>query len=90
MAMTMDARQAPMGRVLTGAQDAAARERAFRRARRHSLLVKTLRIAMPVGAASVAIFYALTLGVSWQLGAGHLKVGEIQLTADDLTMKNPK
>jgi LPS export ABC transporter protein LptC len=90
MAITMDARQAPMSRVLTGAQDAVARERAFRRARRHSLLVKTLRIVMPVGAASVAVFYALTLGVSWQLGAGHLKVGEIQLTADDLTMKNPK
>ncbi len=34
-------------------------------------------------------FYALTLGVSWQLGPGRLKVGEVQLTADDLTMKNP-
>ena len=38
--------------------------------------------------ASPAI-YALTLGVSWQLGPGRLKVGEVQLTADDLTMKNP-
>ena len=28
--------------------------------------------------------------MSWQLGPGRLKVGEIQLTADDLTMKNPK
>ena len=27
--------------------------------------------------------------VSWQLGSGRLKVGEVQLTADDLTMKNP-
>ena len=34
-------------------------------------------------------FYALTLGVSWQLGPGRLKVGKVQLTADDLTMKNP-
>jgi LPS export ABC transporter protein LptC len=90
MAITMDAREAPMGRVLTGAQDAVALERAFRRARRHSRLVKMLRIAMPVGAASVAAFYALTLGWSWQLGPGRLKIGEVQLTADDLTMKNPK
>jgi LPS export ABC transporter protein LptC/lipopolysaccharide transport protein LptA len=35
-------------------------------------------------------YYALTLSVSWQFGAGRLNVGEIQLTADDMTMKNPK
>ena len=39
--------------------------------------------------AGIVGFYALTLGVSWQLGPGRLKVGEVQLTADDLTMKNP-
>jgi LPS export ABC transporter protein LptC len=88
MAITMDAREAPLGRVLKGARNAAERARAFRRARRHSLLVKILRIALPIGAAGVAAFYALTLGVSWQMGAGRLKVGEIELTPDDLTMKN--
>ena len=70
MAITMDAREAPMGPVLKGAPDAAERARAFRRARRHSLLVKMLRVALPLAAAGVAGFYALTLGVSWQLGAG--------------------
>lgn len=89
MAITMDAREAPVGPVPGGARDAAERARAFHRARRHSLLVKMLRIALPLGAAGFTAFYALTLGVSWQLGAGRLKVGEIQLTADDLTMKNP-
>jgi LPS export ABC transporter protein LptC len=88
MAITMDARDAPPGRVPKGARNAAERARAFRRARRHSLLVKVLRIALPVGAACVTAFYALTLGVSWQMGAGRLKVGEVQLTPDDLTMKN--
>ena len=91
MAITMDARD---GYAQPGPppQDAAARDeraRAFRRARRHSLLVKTLRLALPLSAAGVAAFYALTLGVSWQLGAGRLNVGEVTLTADDLTMKNP-
>src|SRR5262249_5688191 len=38
---------------------------------------------------SIAGFYALTLSVSWQLGAGRLKAGDVQATADDLTMKNP-
>ena len=88
MAITMDAREAPLGRV-RGARNAAERARAFRQARRHSLLVKMLRLALPLGAVGIAAFYALTLGVSWQIGSGHLKVGEVQLTADDLTMKNP-
>ena len=89
MAITMDARGAPSGRARRGAPDAPERERAFRRARRHSLVVKVLRFALPLGAVGVTGFYALTLGVSWQLGPGRLKVGEVQLTADDLTMKNP-
>jgi LPS export ABC transporter protein LptC len=88
MAITMDAREAPLGRALKGTRNAAERARAFRRARRHSLLVKILRVVLPVGAAGFTAYYALTLGVSWQMGAGRLKVGEVQLTPDDLTMKN--
>jgi LPS export ABC transporter protein LptC len=88
MAITMDAREAPRDRVRKGAGQTADRARAFRRARRHSLLVKILRVAMPVGAAGIVGFYALTLGISWQMGSGRIKVGEIQLTPDDLTMKN--
>ena len=42
------ARGAAGGPVLTGARDAAERARAFRRARRHSLLVKVLRVALPM------------------------------------------
>ena len=89
MAITMDAREARRRVRPCGAADRA-RALAFRRARRHSLLVKMLRVALPVGAVGVTGFYALTLGVSWQLGTGRLNVGEVQLTADDLTMKNPK
>ena len=33
--------------------------------------------------------YALVLTVSWQLSTGRLRVGGIQLTADDLKMKDP-
>jgi LPS export ABC transporter protein LptC len=88
MAITMDAREAARGPVLKGARDAAERARAFRRARRHSLLVKMLRVALPVAAAGIAGFYALTLGVSWQMGPGRLKIGEMEVTADDLTMKD--
>ena len=89
MAITMDARDgyAPAGPPVAGAERA--RALAFRRARRHSLVVRTLRLALPIGAVGIIGFYALTLGVSWRLGPGRLNVGEVQLTADDLTMKNP-
>src|SRR5262249_16090324 len=89
MAVTMGARAAPTGPVRRAALDARERARAFRLARRHSVMVKMLRFVLPVRAVSIARFYALTLSVSWQLGAGRLKVGDVQVTADDLTMKNP-
>jgi lipopolysaccharide transport protein LptA/LPS export ABC transporter protein LptC len=53
-------------------------------------MVKALRVALPAAAVALSIYYALTLGASWQLGSGRLKVDEVHLTSDDLTMKNPK
>src|SRR5262245_9411509 len=89
MAITMGARAAPMGSARRAAPEARARARAFRLARRHSLMVKMLRVILPTGAAGLSLFYALTLSVSWQVAPGRLKVGEVQVSADDLTMKNP-
>lgn len=90
MAITMDGRGAPWGTGPRERPEAVTRDRAFRRARSHTRVVKALRVALPAGAIFLSIYYALTLGASWQLGAGRLKVGDIHLTADDLTMKNPK
>ena len=89
MAITMDARDgyAQAGPPVPAADRA--RALAFRRARRHSLLVRMLRLALPIGAVAIVAYYALTLGVSWKLGPGRLNVGDVELTADDLTMKNP-
>ena len=53
-------------------------------------LVKALRLALPAERAGVRrAVYALTLACSWKLGPGRLNVGQVELTADDLTMKNP-
>jgi lipopolysaccharide transport protein LptA/LPS export ABC transporter protein LptC len=90
MAITMDGRGAPWGTRRRERPESITRERAFRRARRHSRLVKSLRVALPVSAVLLSVYYALTVGASWQLGGGRLKVDEVRLTADDLTMKNPK
>ena len=88
--MAVDSRKAlKVGSVPTVAADAARRVRAFRDARHHSLLVRGLRLLLPITAVCIMGFYSLTLGWSWQVGPGRLNVGEMQLTADDLTMKNP-
>ncbi len=91
MAMTLDARDlnARMGSSPAGTAGADARARAFRQARRHSRLVRFLRLALPISALSMAAYFALTFGISWQLGPGRLKVKDVQITADDLTMKGP-
>jgi len=91
MAITIDARElgARAGPRVGGTATGAERQRAFRQAHRHSLLVRALRVALPVGVAGLVGFYVLTLGVSWRLGSGHLNVGEVVLTPDDMTMKGP-
>jgi lipopolysaccharide export system protein LptA len=65
------------------------RVRAFSLARRHSRIVKVLRLALPSAALACALAYIVTLTASWKLGAGRLNMGQVELTADDLTMKNP-
>jgi LPS export ABC transporter protein LptC/lipopolysaccharide transport protein LptA len=65
------------------------RARAFRSARRHSLLVRALRIALPVVTLGAAAAYLFALNTAWKIGPGRLNPGQVELTADDLTMKNP-
>ncbi len=92
MAITMDGRnrRGGAGAPASAVPSLAERTRSFRLAQRHTLRVKVLRLALPIGALCVAAFYGLTLVTSLQLGRGRLSVGEVQVTADDLTMKNPK
>ena len=46
-------------------------------------------MACPTTAILFTAYFALTFGISWQLGPGRLKVKDIEVTADDLTMKGP-
>ena len=81
MAMTIEGR--------AGAMPMRERERAFRQAARHTALVKFLRLGLPLGALACLLFWGVTLGIGFKLGRGHLRVGELEVTPDDLTMKNP-
>ena len=84
--MTMDMR----GRAVAGAASASERVRAFKIAGRHTWLVRGLRAFLPVLAVGICLAYAITLRASWQVGPGRLDVGQVELTPDDMTMKNPK
>jgi lipopolysaccharide transport protein LptA len=65
------------------------RARAFADAKRHSRVVRLLRAALPLAALGVLAVYVIVLAVSWQLVTGRLRVGSVEITADDLIMKDP-
>ena len=90
MAITfeMRGRDGPAG-LGPASQALSNRARAFRSARRHSLLVRALRIALPVVTLGAAAAYLFALNTAWKIGPGRLSLGQVELTADDLTMKNP-
>jgi LPS export ABC transporter protein LptC/lipopolysaccharide transport protein LptA len=91
MALTMNMPGVP-GRASSavvaapGVQD---RLRAFRQSRRHSLLVRLLQTMLPLAAVTLLVAYGIALQSSWRIGQGRLNVGKLEITADDLTMKNP-
>jgi lipopolysaccharide export system protein LptA len=64
------------------------RARAFQDAQRHSLLVRFLRMLLPLAAAGILIGYVGLVALKSSL-LPHFRVDDIKITADDLTMKNP-
>jgi lipopolysaccharide transport protein LptA len=91
MAITMVTRNArrPGRAPAAAAARVSQRARAFAAARRHSWVVAVLRIVLPLTALGILCAYALVVAMSWATNAGNFKVGAVEITADDLTMKNP-
>lgn len=94
MALTFDIAPsgAPPGRNPRGEPESqleADRRRAFVAARRHTALVRLLRLALPLSAVAVVGLYATALLSTWKFGLGNLKLGKVEVTAEDLTMRNP-
>lgn len=76
--------------VLVGATEEA-RAREFRRAYRHSRLVRVLRIALPVTAVALFATYGLSMRMTiTDDGGGALTVSIPTLIGEDLTMNNPQ
>lgn len=91
MAMAIDMRggSGRKGSVALGTQDLAERARAFSQARRHTAVVRALRVALPLGIVGVGVLYGVVLTMTLKIGSGRLNVGQVEITPDDLTMKNP-
>ncbi len=67
----------------------AQRERAFRAARRHSLLVRVLKIVLPAAAAATLSLYVLPSKLSFDFGGATASVDSIGVEAGNLKMVNP-
>ena len=91
MAITLDSRSArrPGRTPVVTIASLSQRARAFTAAKRHSRLVALLRILCPLTALGIVGVYALVVAVSWASQAGKFKVGGVEITAEDLTMKDP-
>ena len=93
---SIDAPGASAGRKAKSDRNKAARaaarlrDRLFRSARRHTILVRILRVLMPAAIVAGFAYYGLILATALSIGgAGKLLPGKIEITASDLKMKNP-
>lgn len=66
------------------------RASAFARARRHSLLVKALRITLPILAVLMLGSYGLFVQRSFKIAGGELTLGPASISTENLTMHNPR
>jgi lipopolysaccharide export system protein LptA len=89
MAITMDIRDGPGQRPAASIGRIGERAKVFAAAQRHSRVVRLLRIAFPLAAGGTLAVYLLTVAASWHLNHGRFKVSGVEITADDLTMKDP-
>jgi lipopolysaccharide transport protein LptA len=80
----------PRGGVIDTGVSAAERERAFRRARRHSLLVRSLKVLLPVAAVGCLGIYGGALIFSSGLKIGDIAASKVTIDPTNLTMTDPR
>ena len=66
------------------------RSRAFAIAQRHSLLVRWLKIILPICTVAVLSSYAIFMQRSLEVDGGKLELGPVAFSSDVLTMHNPR
>lgn len=75
-----------------GGASAAARGRAFRKARRHTVLVRVLRVLLPLAAIGLLASYGLFVRQSYriQTGKGEITFGTVAFSTEALKAFDPK
>jgi lipopolysaccharide export system protein LptA len=76
--------------VVASAAATQMRDRLVRKARRHTVFVKLMRVLLPLIVIASFAGYGLFLKTSLSIGGGTLVPGKIEVTSDDLKMKNPR
>jgi len=71
-------------------RDLNSRARAVRRARRHTLIVRVLRVAAPIAAIASLSLYVLSTSLTISTGSVSGKIAGMQLSREKLTMLNPE
>ncbi len=66
------------------------RAKAYKAARRHTMLVRALRLILPVCAVGTVGLYALNAQISVNLGKGKATVERVELSTDNLRMVTPR
>jgi LPS export ABC transporter protein LptC/lipopolysaccharide transport protein LptA len=66
------------------------RARSFAQARRHTLLVRALRLMLPIGALLAVASYGAGFNLSLRFKGGKLEVPSVALSTENLTMSNPR
>ncbi len=90
MAITSSTRDGPGPRASAPvARTGGARARAFLAAQRHGRLVRLFRIVLPLAAGGAVLAFAVYVAAKWHLESSKIKVSGIEITADDLSMKDP-
>lgn len=94
MAITTDLerpsrRSSRSGPTGLGEADARDRVRDFRRARRHSLAVRLMRIGLPIGALLLSAGYVAVVLRTVGIGSAIAKLPIPRITAENLVMDNP-
>lgn len=80
-------RRASNGRALTKVAD---RSKSVRSAKRHSRLVRVLRIALPLGALAIAGYYATTMIAVSGIGSKIVRTALPKIVPTNLAMNNPR
>lgn len=90
MALQTNIRQLPVPVRFSSLRTGSDRTKAFRDAKRHSALVKLLRIALPVATIGIAGLYFIPEKITVEVDDGQASIESVEIADGGLKMVNPR